>query len=168
MIIPTPSHFKNLYRLVFASLAFLSVSANGMVVFVDHSAIEGQQTGESWADAYVNLQTALTSAAPDDEIWVAQGTYYPDPERQSRRAAFGMRKGVAIFGGFAGGEGERSDRNSDPATNGMILSGDLLANDGEDPSTRVDNSCHVVVSTTGADESSILDGFRSRGFGIIR
>lgn len=35
-------------------------------------------TGGTWANAYDNLQSAISAATSDDQIWVAQGRYLPD------------------------------------------------------------------------------------------
>jgi hypothetical protein len=32
-------------------------------------------TGDSWTNAFTNIQTAINSAAAGGEIWVKQGTY---------------------------------------------------------------------------------------------
>jgi asparagine synthase (glutamine-hydrolysing) len=54
--------------------------------------------------------------------------------------------GVDIYGGFAGGETDLSQR--DPRLNECILSGDLLGNDGPGGSSRTDNSLHVITVPT--------------------
>jgi len=57
-------------------LAFFAPSARGQVVrYVDDDAPGGN--GQSWNDAYQNLQDALNDAAAT-EIRVAGGTYRPD------------------------------------------------------------------------------------------
>jgi hypothetical protein len=75
-----------------------------------------------------------------------------------RTATFQLKEGVAVFGGFAGTETARDQR--DPAANVTILSGDLNGDDDNsnviyNEPTRADNSYHVV---TGADNAT-LDGF---------
>jgi predicted outer membrane repeat protein len=101
---------------------------------------------QSWANA-CPLQTALAGAVRADEIWVAAGTHKPTTGND-RTATFQPKKGVALYGGFAGTESKRSDRR--PATNATILSGDIGV--ASNPS---DNVYHVF---TGAIDV-LLDGF---------
>ena len=114
----------------------------------------------SWANA-CTLQTALTGATSGDEIWVATGTHKPTTNVTNRSATFQLKSGVALYGGFAGTETARSQRN--PATNVTILSGDIDNNDSQTPiitdlatvTGNTTNSYHVVTGATGAP----LDGF---------
>ncbi len=114
----------------------------------------------SWANACI-LQDALTGAVSGEEIWAAAGTYKPTTDPDNRNATFQLIDGVALYGGFAGTETERTQRN--PATNLTILSGDIDSNDTQTPiitditsvSGNTTNSYHVV---TGANNAS-LDGF---------
>ena len=68
----------------------------------------GANSGASWTDAYTLLQSALTAATSDEEIWVAAGTYAPmsDYGRGIGVAGnhFEMVNGARIYGGFAGTE----------------------------------------------------------------
>ncbi|MGE3107143.1 MAG: right-handed parallel beta-helix repeat-containing protein [Phycisphaerales bacterium] len=147
---------------LFAALALPAVSAAD-VIFVRRSAT-GANTGASWTDAYTDLQDALLAARIGDEIWVAAGTYSPAPQppapdQANRDASFLMRSGVALFGGFAGDESARDQR--DPEANTTILSGDLMQDDGDDFANSADNSFHVVVAIS-VDSTGILDGFTVR------
>lgn len=108
----------------------------------------------SWANA-CNLTTALNSASSGDEIWVATGTYKPGAANM-RSATFTLKNGVAIYGGFAGTENQRSAR--DWKANPTILSGDL---DGD--GTRSNQDAYTVVTCNGADASMVLDGFTITG-----
>jgi len=110
----------------------------------------GANNGTSWANAYTDLQSALSAASGGDEIWVAAGTYKPTTSTD-RSVTFTLKNGVAIYGGFAGTETLRTQRN--PANNLTILSGDIgVASDDND------NSYHVV-SSQGVDNTAVLDGF---------
>ncbi len=111
--------------------------------------------GDTWATACA-LQTALTNARTSDELWVAAGTYKPTTGTD-RNATFQLKSGVNVYGGFAGTETARDER--DWVTHPIILTGDLNGNDNSNVDytepTRADNSYHVVLGVTGAT----LDGF---------
>jgi hypothetical protein len=137
-------------RIIFclAALLIFPAASHSGIIFVDSSAT-GANDGTSWPDAYTDVQMALASATAPDEIWVAAGTYKPT-DGSDRMATFQLVNGVAMYGGFAGTEIIRGQR--DWAINETILSG-AIGN-----SIREDNSIHVV-SADGVDASTILDGF---------
>ncbi|MCL5256307.1 MAG: Ig-like domain-containing protein [Chloroflexi bacterium] len=126
----------------------------GSVIYVNAGATPPGD-GTSWGTAYTSLQSALSAATSGKQIWVAAGTYKPGAT--DRTATFALKNGVAIYGGFSGGEISPNQRNSDPATNGTILSGDVGT-----AGTATDNSYHVVTGS-GVDSSAILDGFTITG-----
>lgn len=136
-----------------------SVAAGG-TIYVDQDAA-GANTGTSWHDAFVDLQDALTTAVPGDEIWVAEGTYKPDGGTLDPSISFVLPSGVAIYGGFAGDETTRSQR--DWRAHQTILTGDLLGDDLVTPEeywwfvARVDNTRHLVRASLTAPTT--LDGF---------
>jgi len=70
----------------------------------------GNNNGSSWTDAYTDLQSALVAAQTGDEIWVAKGTYKPT-SGSDRTATFQLKNGVVLYGGFAGTESDRAQRN---------------------------------------------------------
>ncbi len=123
------------------------------VIYVNHAA-SGSDDGSSWTNAYTDLQDALTVATSGDEIWVAQGTYYPT-SGTDLYISFMLKDGVALYGGFAATETLRSQRNWE--NNSTVLSGDI----GTQGITS-DNSYHVVTSN-GLDNTAILDGFTVTG-----
>ena len=135
-------------------------------LYVDASAA-GLNNGQSWTDAYTDLQDALTVAANAEltgadveEIWVAAGTYTPAGPGGDRRATFRLVRGVQALGGFAGWETHRSER--DPVANVTILSGDLNGDDGPDFANNDENSYHVVTSMYTV-QSGTMDGFTITG-----
>lgn len=136
-----------------AAACLCAAAARAGVLRVDAGLATGAGNGQSWADAYrgpAALATALAAAAPGDEVWVKAGTHRPTTGT-SRDASFLLEDGVALYGGFAGGETLREQR--DPAANATILSGDLGV-----PGVAADNSYHVV-DARGAGTGAVLDGF---------
>lgn len=116
----------------------------------------GANDGTNWADAYVDLQSALREPVCG-EVWVAAGTYTPGAARGD---SFVVRPGSAVYGGFAGDESVREAR--DPLAHAAVLSGDVGT-----PGDAADNSWHVVTldGTTAAGAitaSTVLDGFTIR------
>jgi predicted outer membrane repeat protein len=155
---------KNLRFLLLIALVFSLLTPSTFVhaagVLYAKSVASGTGDCLSWANA-CTLQTALTGAASGNEIWATAGTYKPTTLGTDRSATFQLKNGVAVYGGFAGEETERTQQ--DPVTNLTILSGDIDNNDSQTPiitdlttvTGNTTNSYHVVIGATGA----ILDGF---------
>jgi hypothetical protein len=148
----------SMLALTFSALDLTPAQAAG----IRYATPGGTGDCSSWANACM-LQTALTGAA-SGEIWAAAGTHKPTTIATDRSATFQLNSGVALYGGFAGTETTRDQR--DPAANVTILSGDIDNNDSQTPiitdlatvTGNTTNSYHVVTGATGATGAT-LDGF---------
>lgn len=120
-----------------------------VTLYVDQGAT-GNNTGTSWANAYLELQSALDIARAGDQIWMADGTYTPGATRSD---SFVLMDEVRILGGFAGSESSPDQRIAGAPT---ILSGDIGA-----PGDFSDNVYHVVTAT-GPGDDYILDSLTIR------
>jgi uncharacterized repeat protein (TIGR01451 family) len=151
-------------------------AAGSTQLYVDAHAT-GAGLGTSWADALPSLQNALSLAhrCPSNsisDIWVAQGTYYPDDGSfqtdGDRDVAFELKNGLSIYGGFLGTETDRNQR--DPWSYVTVISGDIDQDDNTDAHDLVEtpadivgaNSYHVVLAS-GTNSSAVLDGFAVTG-----
>lgn len=142
------------------------------VRYVDGGAT-GTANGLSWANAFVHLQDALEVAPAGSQIRVAKGVYCPDRYGKlvlgDPDAAFHLKSGVTLKGGYAGSSGANPNER-DAVAYETVLSGDLYGDDAAfrylpemaAQSSRADNSYHVVV-TSGTDETAVLDGFTIAG-----
>jgi PKD repeat protein len=136
-------------------------------LFVDASAPGPDHDGSSWAFAFIDLQSALATATAGDQIWIADGRYTPGPAG-SPAVTFTMREGVALYGGFAGGETTLDAR--DPAVHATILSGDLAGDDTVDArgvtlaaGDIVGANAYHVVTLNSVSNATILDGLTITG-----
>jgi hypothetical protein len=139
-----------------------SARANPGVLYAAPVA-QGSGNCSSWANA-CTLQTALANAVSGDEIWVKAGVHKPTTNSSDRNATFTLRNGVALYGGFAGTETQRAQRNWQ--TNVTVLSGDIDNNDITDPNGVVTNTDNIrgansnhVVTGSGTNSTAVLDGF---------
>jgi hypothetical protein len=143
------------------------ISLLATIRYVDQDA-SGANNGASWADAYLNLDTALQAAAAGDQIWVAQGVYIPairlDPT-EPKSASYVLKNGVAVYGGFAGNETLLKQRNLE--RNQTILSGDLEQNDinvdgnftAEMVTDLVGTNAAHLITASNTTTATVLDGF---------
>ncbi|MFH0976321.1 MAG: Ig-like domain-containing protein [Spirochaetota bacterium] len=92
------------------------------VIFVNVNAPDNSNDGSCWQKAFKNIQSAADKAYEGEQIWVAEGTYYPDAQISSMIIT---NKRLLIYGGFSGTENALSER--DPVNNPVILNGNSLA-----------------------------------------
>jgi len=144
-----------------ARAARLAESSAGKIIYVDKRKTGGLNNGQSWADAYLILQSAIDAAVPGDQIWIAEGIYLPTRRTATdmRSKTFLLSSGVAMYGSFLGNETNLSQRawRSHPT----VLSGDL-AGDDVGFTNNTENSFHVLISEA-VTETARLDGFIIQG-----
>ncbi len=148
----------------------VSVDVFPPVVFVKAGAT-GKANGLTWADAFPTLQAALVVPRIEGitlEIWVAQGVYYPDQgpgqTADSVTSTFRLPANCRLYGGFAGGETQRSAR--DPQAHPTILSGDLAQDDAngdgnfiaENTDAIVGTNARTIVNADASRAGDVLDG----------
>jgi hypothetical protein len=110
-------------------------------IYVDQNAA-GAGTGQDWADAYPDLQSALTTAIDGDTIDVAQGDYSPGSDPGD---TFQLVNGITLQGGFDTGGFD----GPSPVSYPTILDG--MSNN------------YNVVTGDGTDSTAVLDGFTITG-----
>jgi predicted outer membrane repeat protein len=137
--------------------------SSGIVWYVKADA-SGSNSGTSWANAFRDLQSALAIANAGDEIWVAKGVYRPTSSTTDRETSFVLKDKLALYGGFAGTETIRSQRNWQ--TNATVLSGDIDQNDVVDSAgitqkyqDIVGANSYTIVSGANLSFGTVLDGF---------
>lgn len=133
----------------------LSTAASASVVYVKADAV-GLDDGSSWANAFRDLDSALSVATSGDQIWIAAGSYYPP----SISIPFELPSGVRLYGGFAGGEAALDDR--DWVANLCVLDGDFLLDDQPGFLNRADNA-RVLLSINNGSLGTRVDGLVFRG-----
>jgi len=140
--------------------------ANPEILCVAPAAV-GLGNCSNWANA-CDLQTALNHASDGIEVWVKAGVHVPTTVSRDRNATFRPLTGVELYGGFAGIETIREQR--DWKTNITVLSGDIDGNDLVDShgvvtdttQIRGSNAYHVVYldgTTIPITTTTVIDGF---------
>jgi hypothetical protein len=140
-------HFLFLVSVCLSILLYAS-EANCAVIYVDIDA-NGANNGNSWTNAFEDLHDALAAAGPNDELWVAEGTY--KPHSTNRLVFFHLTNGVEMYGGFGGFETARAQRNWELYP--TIISGAIGT------SAETDNS-YILVRVDG--DNTLIDGFDFR------
>lgn len=146
---------------VVTSAPTTATHAGPNIIRVNAAVVGGTGDGSSWANAAPDLGFVMFNHTEPAEFWVAAGTYDPFTNSlgpSARRAAFRIRAGQAVYGGFAGTEDQRDERN--PLFHAVTLTGE------RGPAVGVaDNYNNVVRFVTTGTEKGVLDGVTvTRGF----
>jgi len=147
------------------AIVFFSQTGDSLAVKFVKLGATGTNSGNSWANAIPSLAQALAGATNGDEFWVAEGVYLPTEiasgQAGPRARSFSIAASISIYGGFAGDETQRSER--DWNANPTVLSGNL-----DNPDSEFDNSFSVISNTSFAtfftiDGVTIRDGRARNG-----
>jgi len=125
----------------------------GCLVYVSSDATGMALDGETWDSAFSTVQEGIDTAhahGPGCEVWVAKGVYYI--YQGTRLDSVALLDGVAVYGGFAGDETVRGER--DLVANETVL-------DGRSASDAELQVYHVVTSMNTQDAT--LDGLTITG-----
>ncbi|MEZ5465838.1 MAG: choice-of-anchor Q domain-containing protein [Lysobacteraceae bacterium] len=156
-----------------ASLLILSVASTSALATICRVKTDGAGgvDGSDWDSNALVLNAALAKPeciGPGNEIWVKQGVYRAANDILFRDLSFMIPAGAQVYGGFAGTETLRTER--DPQVHRSILSGDIsdddIDGDGDGiiagwEDIRGTNAHHVVRldgSTTPVGPDTVLDG----------
>jgi Right handed beta helix region len=131
-------------------LALYATHLTAQTRYYVHATATGTNDGSSWANAFTDLQSALVLADAGDSVWVAEGLYKPTSSNVPN-ISFEPRSGVVLLGGFAGTEGDITQR--DWAAHTTTLSGDIGVQ-----GDSLDNSYNVIYLHE-PDSSTVVDGF---------
>ena len=155
---------KMAFTMLAVCLAFVS-PADARVYRVNGSAAAGGDGG-SWSAPLdeAGFAAALSGAVSGDEFWIAKGVYRPAVPALAdgvtsvdQGKSFTLPNGVALYGGFAGSETAREQR--DPDKHCVVLTGDLGLDDGRD-ARGVTLSADVI---RGTNSESVLKGTNVKG-----
>ena len=158
---------KYKYRCIITILyCLLSICLNAKTIHYVKNGATGD--GSSWSNASGSIQNMIDKAMIGDEVWVSEGTYYPEKEYVLggiKDRTFKLRPGVSLYGGFAGTERSLQERKKiDRDKNGVveswefqyetILSGegnvkDIIIKNDDDQIEKMlnrDDNCRYVVS----------------------
>ena len=130
------------------------------IAYVNASVAGGDNSGTSWANAFLTLEEAFDAARTCGvtQIWVAKGTYQPTDypigistpgTLTDRNYTFDMVDGVAVYGGFSGNGTETNINQRNWASNQTILQGN--------------NHFYNVVISINDGNATKLDGFTVTG-----
>lgn len=146
-------NYRTLYMracaLALLAVAALTSNCFAKVICVSSTGLDSN-TGAGWGAARKTVQAAIDASSAGDEIWVAAGAY---------RGCLRMKASVGLYGGFAGTETARSQRNPqasvtviDAAKLGSAITIPVAAG----PATTVDG--FTITNGTGTSQGDVTYG----------
>ena len=127
---------KTLPLLMLTAMLLLAQQSYGAIIRVKwDSTTDGP--GTTWGNAYHSVIAGMNATVSGDEVWVARGTYV---------GCITLKSGVGLYGGFAGTESARAER--DWNANATVLDGNNLGT--------------VVIVQNGATTATTISGFTIR------
>ncbi len=155
-------------RKILCALLFLSLASSpafAEIFRVDPSKSESG-AGDTWANALgLGQFRSKLQSTTGHEFWLKKGWYTPGSTHEN---SFLLKDGTRLYGGFAGDEKTRDERN--PSDNVTVLTGDIQNNDtknsdgvterwGDINEEGGDNSKLIVLIQGGTTETpSVIDG----------
>ncbi len=124
-----------------ACLVCLATAAHATIICVKTTGNDSD-SGVGWDYAKKTVGAAMDASAAGDEVWVAAGVYVEK---------ITLKSGVGLYGGFAGGEPTREER--DPKSNVTVLDGG---------GSEYHNTVQIADNATSA---TVIDGFTLRHSG---
>ena len=145
-------HFEGMWNACLAALLLIGgmASAHGAGVFrVDAASAAPTPDGQSWETAYPTLQAGADAAAAagGGELWVKAGTYTGSGDQVAW-----LSGGIALYGGFAGGETDLTQR--DWKANPTVIDGQNA------------RRCVTVSAGTTLDGFTVANGKALQGGGM--
>jgi hypothetical protein len=138
-------------RTLLVAVGERDAAGQGTVRYVKSTGVASGACG-AWGAA-CTLDYALSQAVAGDELWLMAGVYTPTVGA-GPTSSFTLTSGVALYGGFAGTETLRAQRNY--TANQVILTGDVGV-----PGDDSDNAYHVVTAMN-VDANTVVDGVTIR------
>lgn len=137
--------------------AFFALRADGARYYVKTNG-PANGNGLSWAQAFSSPTAAFNAASTGDEVWIAQGSYFPG-NGLVRNVSFDIVTGISVYGGFSGTETALNQR--DLIANKTIFTGEIGGPNIED---NVANVLQVIAPNL----TVLLDGIIiERGYNDI-
>jgi hypothetical protein len=126
----------------------LQVAPGASNIYYVRANASGTNNGESWQNAYTNLQSAICNAC-GDTIKIAAGAY--KPAVSNRDSIFLIDRPVVLLGGYPS-TGNPTDLQRDPYINQTILDGNI-----GNQNDSLDNASSILA-VIGIKDSAIIDG----------